>query len=54
MDVRSFTVGPVSENCYVARIDGAERGVIVDPGPMAVTTLGAERASNPVLAEFAR
>jgi glyoxylase-like metal-dependent hydrolase (beta-lactamase superfamily II) len=32
MDVRSFTVGPVSENCYVARPDGGDRGVIVDPG----------------------
>src|SRR5687767_2611268 len=32
MDVRSFTVGPVAENCYVARRDDAERGLIVDPG----------------------
>ncbi|MFL5870671.1 MAG: MBL fold metallo-hydrolase [Solirubrobacterales bacterium] len=32
MDVRSFTVGPVAENCYVARRDGADRAVIVDPG----------------------
>lgn len=32
MDVRSFTVGPVAENCYIARRDGAEHGVIVDPG----------------------
>ena len=32
MDVRSFTVGPVAENCYVARLDGADRGLIVDPG----------------------
>ena len=32
MDVRSFTVGPVAENCYVARRDGADRGVVVDPG----------------------
>jgi hydroxyacylglutathione hydrolase len=32
MDVRSFTVGPVAENCYVARRDGADRGLIVDPG----------------------
>jgi glyoxylase-like metal-dependent hydrolase (beta-lactamase superfamily II) len=32
VDVRSFTVGPVSENCYVARLDGADRGIIVDPG----------------------
>jgi len=32
VDVRSFTVGPVSENCYLAFLDGADRGVIVDPG----------------------
>src|SRR5215211_5205553 len=32
MDVRSFTVGPVQENCYLARRDGADRAVIVDPG----------------------
>jgi len=48
MDVRSFTVGPVAENCYVARRDGAEHGVIVDPGDeperilAAVKTLGIE------------
>ena len=32
MDVRSFTVGPVAENCYIARRDGSDRGLIVDPG----------------------
>jgi hydroxyacylglutathione hydrolase len=32
MDVRSFTVGPVAENCYIVRHDGADHGVIVDPG----------------------
>jgi glyoxylase-like metal-dependent hydrolase (beta-lactamase superfamily II) len=32
MDVRSFTVGPVQENCYIVRRDGADRAVIVDPG----------------------
>ena len=32
LDVRSFTVGPVSENCYVVRADGSDRGLIVDPG----------------------
>jgi hydroxyacylglutathione hydrolase len=32
-DVRSFTVGPVQENCYVVRADAeAKRAVIVDPG----------------------
>ena len=46
MDVRCFTVGPVAENCYVARRDGAERGLIFDPGEeterilSAVETLG--------------
>jgi glyoxylase-like metal-dependent hydrolase (beta-lactamase superfamily II) len=32
MDVRSFTVGPVAENCYIVRPDGADHGLIVDPG----------------------
>ena len=32
MDVRSFTVGPVGENCYIGRRDGADRAIIVDPG----------------------
>src|SRR6478752_2709605 len=41
MDVRSFTVGPVAENCYVARLDGADRGVIVDPGDEAERILDA-------------
>jgi hydroxyacylglutathione hydrolase len=41
MDVRSFTVGPVAENCYIARRDGAEHAVIVDPGDEADRILGA-------------
>jgi hydroxyacylglutathione hydrolase len=32
MDVRSFTVGPVQENCYVVRRDGASEAIVVDPG----------------------
>jgi glyoxylase-like metal-dependent hydrolase (beta-lactamase superfamily II) len=32
MDVRMFTVGPVQENCFVARREGADRALIVDPG----------------------
>jgi hydroxyacylglutathione hydrolase len=32
VDVRSFTVGPVAENCYIARRDGADRAVMIDPG----------------------
>jgi len=32
MDVRTFTVGPVAENCHIARRDGGSAAVIVDPG----------------------
>ena len=32
MDVRSLTVGQVAENCYLLRPDGADRGLVVDPG----------------------
>jgi hydroxyacylglutathione hydrolase len=32
MDVRMFTVGPVQENCFIARLDGSTRAVIFDPG----------------------
>jgi glyoxylase-like metal-dependent hydrolase (beta-lactamase superfamily II) len=32
VEVRSLTVGPVAENCFVIRADGADRGLIVDPG----------------------
>src|SRR5579885_3181480 len=32
IDVRMFTVGPVQENCYVVREQGASTAVIVDPG----------------------
>ena len=41
MDVRSLTVGPVAENCFVVRRDGADRGLIVDPGDEADRILGA-------------
>lgn len=32
MDVRSFTVGQVAENCYIARPDGGDRCIVIDPG----------------------
>ncbi len=41
MEVRSFTVGQVAENCYLLRRDGADRGLIVDPGDEAPRILGA-------------
>lgn len=44
IDVRSFTVGPLAENCYIARPDGGTRGVIVDPGEEAPRLLEAADA----------
>jgi hydroxyacylglutathione hydrolase len=42
MDVRMFTVGMVGENCFLARGDGSDRALIVDPGDEA------ERILRPV------
>jgi hydroxyacylglutathione hydrolase len=41
MDIRMFTVGPLQENCFVLRRDGAEGALIVDPGEEAPRLLGA-------------
>jgi hydroxyacylglutathione hydrolase len=43
MDVRMFTVGPVAENCFIARRDGSDRAVVFDPGDEADRILGAVR-----------
>jgi glyoxylase-like metal-dependent hydrolase (beta-lactamase superfamily II) len=40
VDVRVLTVGPVQENCYVVRRDGADRALVVDPGDEADRILG--------------
>jgi hydroxyacylglutathione hydrolase len=32
MDVRSFTVGPVQENCHIARLEGSREALVIDPG----------------------
>lgn len=42
MDVRSFTVGPVAENCYLLRRDESDRVLVIDPGDEA------ERILRPV------
>jgi hydroxyacylglutathione hydrolase len=39
-----FTVGPVQENCFLVRRDGADRALIVDPGEEAPKLLGAIQA----------
>jgi glyoxylase-like metal-dependent hydrolase (beta-lactamase superfamily II) len=44
-DVRSFTVGPVQENCYIVRADAqAPSAVIVDPGDEPQRLLDAAQA----------
>jgi hydroxyacylglutathione hydrolase len=44
MDVRMFTVGPVQENAFLVRSDGAGRAVLIDPGDEADKLLGAVQA----------
>jgi glyoxylase-like metal-dependent hydrolase (beta-lactamase superfamily II) len=41
IDVRSFTVGPLQENCYIVRRPDATNAVIVDPGDEAARLLEA-------------
>src|SRR4051812_21126504 len=41
MDARMLTVGPVAENCFIARRDDSDRAVIVDPGEEAERLLAA-------------
>lgn len=43
IDVRMLTVGPVQENCYIVRLEGSDRGVIIDPGDEAERILQAVR-----------
>ena len=51
MDVRTFTVGPVQENCHIARRDGAREAIVIDPGDeaprliAALESLGADVAA---------
>jgi glyoxylase-like metal-dependent hydrolase (beta-lactamase superfamily II) len=44
MDVRTFTVGPVQENCHIARLDGAGEAIVIDPGDEAPRLLEAIEA----------
>jgi hydroxyacylglutathione hydrolase len=43
LDVRMLTVGPVAENCFIARPKAGDRAVIVDPGEEADRILGLVR-----------
>jgi glyoxylase-like metal-dependent hydrolase (beta-lactamase superfamily II) len=41
LDVRTFTVGPVHENSYIVRTQGADRGILIDPGAEPERLIGA-------------
>jgi hydroxyacylglutathione hydrolase len=41
LEVRQLTVGAIAENCYLLRAEGAEGGLIVDPGEEPDRILGA-------------
>jgi hydroxyacylglutathione hydrolase len=41
MEARYLTVGPVQENCWIARRDGDERALMIDPGDDADALLAA-------------
>ena len=44
LDVRTFTVGPFQENCYIVRAPGSERAIMVDPGAEPQRLIDAVRA----------
>jgi glyoxylase-like metal-dependent hydrolase (beta-lactamase superfamily II) len=41
MEVRSFTVGPVQENCHIAWRSGSRDAIVIDPGDEAGVLIGA-------------
>jgi glyoxylase-like metal-dependent hydrolase (beta-lactamase superfamily II) len=43
IDVRMYTVGPVQENCFIARLEGSKEAIVVDPGDEAEVLIGAVR-----------
>jgi hydroxyacylglutathione hydrolase len=40
VDARCLTVGPVQENCWIVRRDGADRALVIDPGEEPERILG--------------
>ena len=41
MEVRTFTVGPVQENCHIAHRAGSDQAIVIDPGDEAPRLLAA-------------
>lgn len=46
LDVRKVTVGPIAENCFVIRNEGAGKALIVDPGEEAERILAEVEATG--------
>jgi glyoxylase-like metal-dependent hydrolase (beta-lactamase superfamily II) len=49
LDVRSFTVGPFKENCYIVRQPGAARAIMIDPGAEPERLIEAVQATAAVI-----
>jgi hydroxyacylglutathione hydrolase len=48
LEVEMLTVGPIAENCFVLRREGAEKVVVVDPGDEAGRILAVANGMGPV------
>jgi hydroxyacylglutathione hydrolase len=46
LEVRQLTVGPVAENCFILRAEGAEGALVVDPGEEAERILAEVEATG--------
>lgn len=54
LDVRTFTVGPLAENCYFVRRPNASDAVVIDPGaeaPRLIAALTPSQQQQPVAAQ---
>ena len=41
LEISMLTVGPVQENCFLVRVAGSDRAILVDPGEEAPRILAA-------------
>ena len=49
LDVRTFTVGPVQENCFLVAADTGDKAIIIDPGEEAPRLLAEIEAAGVTL-----
>lgn len=46
LEVEMLTVGPIAENCFIARMQDSDRGLVVDPGEEPERILAAAEAAG--------